>query len=116
MTTGHGDDPFSGVRGEYEVTIEVKTPSDDDYDEVIIPPDARWGTTGESLRELRQHLGGDEGFITNVYTGRQHRVSIAHLRDFHPDETRCFVVYRFVPDPSDGDKYQEASRRFVAEE
>jgi hypothetical protein len=107
------EDPFADVKGKYQLRIEIKTPGDEDYEEVIVPSGAKWSTAGESLRELRARLGGDEGLIVNDYTGEKHAISIAHLQGADPDATRCYVVYEFMPDPTDMDNYQEASRRLI---
>jgi hypothetical protein len=66
--------------------------------------DPYWGVPSDeddlpgcSLREMRERLGGDEGFLTDD-EGRQHRVSLRQWRTADPDRTRIVVKQMHEPE------------------
>jgi hypothetical protein len=53
-------------------------------------PDADGSLPGRSLREMREELGGDVGFLTDA-RGKRHRLSLVAWRDAGPDRTRIIM-------------------------
>ena len=54
---------------------------------------------GVTLRQFRDQLGGDEGYVKDVaYHGGNQWVSVKHLHDADPDTTRIMLGFRFTPD------------------
>jgi hypothetical protein len=59
-------------------------------------PDADGRFPGRSLRDMREELGGDVGFITDGH-GKRHRLSLLAWRDADPDRTR--IIVRSIVEP-----------------
>jgi hypothetical protein len=51
---------------------------------------------GQTLRELRAQLGGDEGFVEDGFGGR-HPISLAPWAHADPDRTRIVIAFRTAP-------------------
>ena len=122
-----GSDLHEGIPGHWELLLQVYQEGHKDYDELLLDPSMpgppipkelegrRRRDAGYSLAKLRQTIGGQEGYILNPQSGERHFLSLKPWANADPETTRCYPVYRFVPDQSHEEEYQARLRRYLEE-
>jgi hypothetical protein len=65
---------------------------------------------------MRERIAGEEGYLLRPQSGERHFVSLKPWSNADPDTTRCYPVYRFVPEKNHKEEYQARVRRYLEKE
>ena len=65
---------------------------------------------GFTLEKLRKLLGGDEGFVTDPYHGKDHKVSLKAWAGVDPTSTELTIFFNFQPDADYVQKHPDKFR------
>jgi hypothetical protein len=106
--------------------LEVYQEGDEGYDELLLDPSLpgppipkelegrRRRDAGYSLAKMREMIGGEEGYLIHP-PGERHFVSLRPWANADPETTRCYPIYRFVPERGREEEYQARVRRYLEE-
>lgn len=68
------------------------------------------------LAEMRERIGGEEGYLGHPETGQRDFVSLKPWANADPEKTRCYPTYKFVPEKDHEEEYQALMRRYLEDE